>query len=641
MQYRPTLIINRVVVERNQFVVYDGVFHRGVNILRGDNSSGKSTILNFIFYGLGGDLTDWSDVAQLCTRVIIEASFNGMVATLAREISTEAGRPMDIFAGSYAAAINAPSGQWKRYPYRRSTSLESFSQVIFRLLDIPEVASDETGNLTIHQILRLLYADQLSPVEQIFKFERFDPPVLRDTVGRLLCGAYDSEVYNNDVALKGLIKEFDSISSELRSLFSVLGKTDQAHTLDWIEGQRRVLEEARNKIQEDIEQAEQLLFTAGAKDELTLKAQENAYAEVQSFQRELADSREERDRLALTIADSDLFIASLEVKIEALADSKTVADTLGGIQFRACPACYAPLQEIDSDHSCHLCKTPFDTGAGQNRIVALINENARQLKQSRLLQSKRRIRLEELEARSRSLHEDWVRASRRLSQSQTLPSSEARTELRTLTREAGYLDRKAEDLAAKVTLANEINKLTMEKDELNAKITRLRTRNEQLRFTQAKRLSFSYALIEGEIKDLLHHDLRRQDAFVTANKVQFDFSANSLAVDGQTYFSASSRVILKSSFFIGFLQAARKDVNFRHPRFCMLDTIEDKGMEQVRSHNFQRLIVDKSKSLQVEHQIIFATAMIAPELDDPKFTVGDHSTLDNPTIKIMRPKALV
>ena len=636
MQYSPTLIVNRVVVERSSAVVYEGAFHRGVNILRGDNSSGKSTIMNFIFYGLGGDLGDWSDVAQLCTRVVVEASFNGMVATLAREISTETGRPMDIYAGSYEASMLAPAVEWKRYPYKRSASLESFSQVLFRLLDIPEVANDETGNLTIHQILRLLYADQLSPVEQIFKFERFDPPTLRDTIGRLLCGAYDSELYNNDVRLKVLAKDFESVSAELRSLFSVLGRTEQAHTLDWIEGQRRVLEEERARVQREIERTEQTLFTSGAQDELTLKAQEKVYAEVQRLQRELGSARKELDSLALTIADSDLFIVSLKAKIEALADSKSVAENLGGIHFRSCPACYAPVEESGHEHACHLCKTPFDASSAQNRIVALINESGRQLKQSRLLQERRRARLEELGAQNRALHEEWVRASRRLLETQGLPSSEARVELRKLTREAGYLDRQAEDIEAKVALASEINKLSTQKEALNGEITRLRTRNEQLKYAHARRLNQAYALVESEIKTLLHEDLRRQDAFIAAKHVEFDFGANSLAVDGQTYFSASSRVILKSSFFVGFLQAARKDAAFRHPRFCMLDTIEDKGMEQARSHNFQRLIVKRSRELNVEHQIIFATAMIAPELDDPELTVGDHSTLDKPTIDIVR-----
>lgn len=63
-------------------------------------------------------------------------------------------------------------------------------------------------------------------------------------------------------------------------------------------------------------------------------------------------------------------------------------------------------------------------------------------------------------------------------------------------------------------------------------------------------------------------------------------------------------------------------------------TIEDKGMEQARSHNFQRLIVRLSERLPAQHQIIFATAMIAPELDDPTWTVGKFSTRDSPTLAI-------
>ena len=38
-----------IVTNDNQFA-YDECFHRGVNIIRGQNSSGKSTILRFIFF---------------------------------------------------------------------------------------------------------------------------------------------------------------------------------------------------------------------------------------------------------------------------------------------------------------------------------------------------------------------------------------------------------------------------------------------------------------------------------------------------------------------------------------------------------------------------------------------------------------
>ena len=62
-RYEPTLLVERLVVQRGGKSVYDEAFHQGVNVIRGENSSGKSTVLNFIFYSLGGDLSDWSEAA--------------------------------------------------------------------------------------------------------------------------------------------------------------------------------------------------------------------------------------------------------------------------------------------------------------------------------------------------------------------------------------------------------------------------------------------------------------------------------------------------------------------------------------------------------------------------------------------------
>src|SRR6185437_7974467 len=129
-RFEPTLIVTRLVVERNSRSAYDEAFHEGVNVIRGENSSGKSTILNFIFYGLGGDLSEWSETALLCNRVTLEVRINGSAATLSRDISKQTGQPMEIFGGSYEESLVAPRAEWVRYPYRRSSSLESFSQAL-------------------------------------------------------------------------------------------------------------------------------------------------------------------------------------------------------------------------------------------------------------------------------------------------------------------------------------------------------------------------------------------------------------------------------------------------------------------------------------------------------------------------------
>jgi hypothetical protein len=66
----------------------------------------------------------------------------------------------------------------------------------------------------------------------------------------------------------------------------------------------------------------------------------------------------------------------------------------------------------------------------------------------------------------------------------------------------------------------------------------------------------------------------------------------------------------------------------------MIDTHENMGVEAIRSQNFQLQALRISKESKVEHQIIYATAMIEPELEDEAYTIGAFSTNDERTIAI-------
>ena len=128
--------------------------------------------------------------------------------------------------------------------------------------------------------------------------------------------------------------------------------------------------------------------------------------------------------------------------------------------------------------------------------------------------------------------------------------------------------------------------------------------------------------------------MKRQDSFEDPKRVDFSFAKNTITVDDHTYFSASSRVVLKTAFLVGFLAAAMEDQKFRHPRFLMIDITEDKGMEQERSHNFQLQVVRLSSVSNVEHQVILATAMPSPELSEDVF-VGKFSRRDSGTLNFL------
>ena len=85
--FKPNLRVERLQVTARGAVVYDEQFHTGLNIIRGENSSGKSTIMDFIFYGLGGDLNNWRESAIRCDTVFLQVALNGGTATFSREVS--------------------------------------------------------------------------------------------------------------------------------------------------------------------------------------------------------------------------------------------------------------------------------------------------------------------------------------------------------------------------------------------------------------------------------------------------------------------------------------------------------------------------------------------------------------------------
>lgn len=209
--HKPTIQLERLRIMKASRAVYDEEFHAGMNIIRGDNSSGKSSIMDLLFFGLGGDFVSWKPEPGSCDLVYVQVKLNGETVVMRREITRKKSQPMWIFDGGMDEALTNADG-WVRFGFTRSEDRESFSQAIFRWLDIPEVTAEDDSNMTMHQVLRLLYVDQLTPVSRIFRLEHFDTPHRRQAVGDLMLGAYNGRIYYLRTALRAKEREFDKIA---------------------------------------------------------------------------------------------------------------------------------------------------------------------------------------------------------------------------------------------------------------------------------------------------------------------------------------------------------------------------------------------------------------------------------------------
>ena len=615
--------------------MFDEKFHSGLNIIRGENSSGKSTIMDFIFYALGGDLLDhqWRESALLCDAVMIGVSLNGKEVTLQRDVEKKSSLPMKIFFGPSFEAIQSSHDGWERYSFRRGNS-ESFSQVMFRLLGLPEVQYGEANTkITMNQILRLLYSDQFSSVEKLFRNQPFDDAVTRQTVGDLLLGAFSENYYAAKLNLKAYEIEIKDVISRIAVLIRTHGRDGHPLTDDWIAQEQHRLELELEDLNSNIEDLEAKVFSAQFEDRLSLNDQQETYAKVQKFQIEIGRIREELEYVEIEAIDSDEFIDSLTKKLDALHESKLIVDELNALNFKFCPACFAAVADTEVDGACSLCKQASDHSQVKERALRLINEYARQRQSSLDLQVGRQRNISELKARLTTTTELWQQAGRHYTVSLRSPTTELRTKLRSLNREVGYAQRKLEELAAKKSVVAELREAQLRRDELQSQIDSVRAVLEVTERQNRSQISQARRSIELEVLDFLRRDLERQSTFKNAESVNFEFDADRINVNGESFFSASSMVYLRNSFIASFAVAAANEKSLSHPRFMLMDTVEDKGMEPERSRNFQRILYEKSSAAKSKNQLIIATSMIAPELDVPAVTVGDFYTHENRTLR--------
>ena len=85
------------------------------------------------------------------------------------------------------------------------------------------------------------------------------------------------------------------------------------------------------------------------------------------------------------------------------------------------------------------------------------------------------------------------------------------------------------------------------------------------------------------------------------------------------------------AFFLSSVQVE----SMMYPRLLLSDNMEDKGMEEERSRNFQRIVVKRLEELgNPNYQVIFATSNIAPELDNEKYTIGEFYTESKKSLKL-------
>lgn len=631
MYYEPSLRISKLVVCRGDNVAYEQSFTSGINIIRGENSSGKSSVLNFIFYGLGGDFKGWTKEAALCDWVYLHLLINGEEELVVRrQVVDKKSQPMEIYFGAIdkdeQGAQILDSKLWKRFSFRRTEKSPSFSQILFQMLKLPEVRGEASSNITMHQLLRLIYAEQSNIPQKIFRFEQHDTPLIRDTVGSFLEGVYDDELYNLILEKNKKDKDFDVVDGQLKSFYKLFGASTgdltvaslESQEKEWIEKAERLREEINNfSLSDELSDNEGREELDKVRDEL-----KSVNIQSESLLRELRN-------LDFEIEDSREFIAELEERLRFLNESNDAAKVLKDIQFDHCPACFSELDKVE-EGCCAICgKIDESNGAS---LLRMRNEITMQIKESNLLQEIR------LEGRDKALSKVDSLKAKKIAIEEKYKSmisgwvSDRDLTLHNKYSDLGYALKAIEDVNEKKNMSGILVRLQGKKAELSAEISELDDNIEQREAYNEELKKKVHREIKKRLVYLLKQDLPRQDSFMSAEEIDFSYQENSIRVNGVDYFSASSMVFLNKCFKLAYFWSSGKLENMRYPRFLLLDGIEDGGIEAERAHNLQRLVKYVSEDMDVDHQVIMATSVLDEELDKPEYVRGEFYTHEKRTL---------
>jgi uncharacterized Zn finger protein (UPF0148 family) len=619
-----------MVLTNTGSAAFDQLFHRGVNIIRGQNSSGKSTIANFIFYVLGGDYTNWTTEALKCSAVIAEVEINGAVLTLRRNVSENGLQPMSIFWDNLEAS-RKDSVNWQTYPYKQTSNTISYTNVLFNALSFPEVKNDLDSNITIHQILRLLYIDQETPTQNLFRFERFDLPLTRQAISEVLLGIYDDGLYNQRIDYRNAQRESDEKRRQFDGISKVYGQSGEATSLVQIQNEIAQTQEELAAVDKTINDLREKLIIRTTKR--TALDSENIQEELIPTKNKIQEIKGQINQYEIEIADSKLFISTLEKRISELEYSLLTRKVLGELPLTHCPQCLSPLENHVEEGFCFLCKQPLSEESERANAKRLKQEMQIQIKESRSILEEKESKLVNLNSEL-PVHIEKARLlQRQLDNSIQANQSTRDQRIDSLLVSKGGIEKKIEYLTKQIKAAEMLELLKKELAELSARIESLRIEILQKENLQRQKLDTALQKIRDLTIYILKNDLDRQEEFRNGHQVEVNFLKDTYALDGVNNFSASSKTYFKNAVLFSIFFASLELEFFRYPRFILCDNMEDKGMEKERTQNFQTLITSMSDKYGDNHQIIFTTSMVADDLNNTPYCVGDQFDVNHKTLR--------
>ncbi|MFV5384166.1 AAA family ATPase [Acinetobacter junii] len=621
-----TFTASNLLCIKSKQIVIDLQLNLGLNVIYGNNSVGKSTVLDLISYALGAENIKFKPAALVCDFVLIQVNINESTITIRREINNSRASIL-IYFGAISDSLKAPDSEWLKLPYNSTEEKSGFSKFFFDYLNYPSTVSTETS-ITTHQILRLLYAEQKNNNLPIYREDPWDNTEKRIAIRDYILGIFSGELYELQLERRKADKELSATINRIQSFFQIVGKTSDHLIEDLLLAEKQNLEYRKNVILEKIHNLNTTITSTNTSDS-QVDEQTRLKNQLSRLNKGMLSIEDKLNEIAYENTDLDQFKLELKHRLIDIENAISSNQIINDIDFEFCPCCHEKILKSTDTSSCNLCKNPVNTSNNNLNLLQMKTEIIFQIQEIDKIINDNNHHFSKLNEEYSSLKTNVNKKEQDLKLLTSRWHTDLEIESIRAYKELGEIETEITGILQKLEIAQEVKKLQDHRDNLQARLNYI---NDQIKLLQDRSKNELFRLLDKLnkiLKYLLSLDTGLQTEFMDPDSEIFViFEDNEITVNGTSHFSQSSSILLKHLFHLALLLLANEEPSMRLPKFLILDGINDGGLEQKRAENLQAIIVHVSRMLTPPFQIICATSEIYEPMQPfitRKYTDGEKT----------------
>ena len=575
--------LNRIVVAGDIGCEYE---FGDINVLLGDNNSGKSTLVKLILFCLGAPINSFIDEIskkRLCNNVTLEVTLkNGRSVRIIRKLPISEAflvtpiKCQEEIVNDEITVFNAAEFS----DFLLESEGYSMEKIAY--------TKDKMASFRFYFLLRAIYVDQETSAHSILSDLNMgqdyftSQPIIKKSIVEKILGKDNSELQKIRIAMQELNKESATLGAEIAFLKEQKEKLESIYSYEW-----RKLENDLLKIKEEKELLSNAEYEQLAKVKIINDKQTSS--ELVIKQKALNQKVENDQILKLQISDLENIIKSLDDDIVALNYKMAAKDILEELPILYCPNCLSELSEETIKRglceNCHK-KTVEEKILNNATLKKTLNDSIAEAQE--LLVVKKNI-LHQNRVEIDKLEKEIQKEKKRL-------FSESQCERNLIQDSINDVKQRLEFLIDKENVLKQYRKIKtdFEKSKERKKIIseKLKEHKEELleADNKATKAMHNYNVFKGKFTDYL------KTLFTEIDKCSLDENYMPLIDDNKmtSVSSASLKVAIRITYILALL-ASNCGEDGSHVGFLLLDSPKDKDLDDYRFEKYLGIIGKECK----------------------------------------------